>query len=126
MSTTSKPVTWAGCVEERPDPYMTTDTAASTTTPDTLFVPYFYPDVHTATYSSYNKRYSYGSSTNTYISLDSNGEAGACSNGDVYDQADASATHAQVPLKNTVGKTCGTRPRPRSASTRAADRKATC
>ena len=105
MSTTSKPVTWAGCVEERPDPYMTTDTPASTTTPDTLFVPYFYPDVHTATYSSWSKTYTYGSSTNTYISLDSNGEAGACTNGDVYDKADASATHGSVPTNNTVANT---------------------
>ncbi len=103
MSTTAKPVTWAGCVEERPDPYMTTDNAADPATPDTLYVPYFYPDVHTSTYSSWSKTYSYGSSTNTYISLDSNGEAGSCSNGDVYDKADGSATRSQIALNNTVG-----------------------
>ena len=34
----------AGCVEERPSPYLTTDTAASSSNPDTLFVPYLAPD----------------------------------------------------------------------------------
>ena len=105
MSTSSKPVTWGGCVEERPDPYMTTDTAADSSTPDTLFVPYFYPDVHTSSYSSKSKSYSYDSSTNTYISLDSSGEAGSCTSNDLYDQADASATHASVPTRNNVSNT---------------------
>ncbi len=41
---TSTGTTWAGCVEERPDPYLTTDTASSSGTPDTLIVPYFWPD----------------------------------------------------------------------------------
>jgi Flp pilus assembly protein TadG len=36
--------TWKGCVEERPDPYLVTDTAATSATPDTLFVPYLWPD----------------------------------------------------------------------------------
>jgi Flp pilus assembly protein TadG len=36
--------TWAGCIEERADPYLITDTAASSGTPDTLFVPYLWPD----------------------------------------------------------------------------------
>jgi Flp pilus assembly protein TadG len=36
--------TWGGCVEERPAPYTTTDTPASATIPDTLFVPFLYPD----------------------------------------------------------------------------------
>ena len=35
---------WAGCVEERPAPYTTTDTPASTGTPDTMFVPFLSPD----------------------------------------------------------------------------------
>jgi Flp pilus assembly protein TadG len=37
-------VTWAGCVESRPDPYDVTDPAPSTSTPGTLIVPYFAPD----------------------------------------------------------------------------------
>ena len=41
---TTTSTTWAGCVEERPVPYTTTDTAASASTPDTMFVPYFAPD----------------------------------------------------------------------------------
>ena len=36
--------TWAGCVEERPDPYLTTDFSATPAQPDSLFVPYFWPD----------------------------------------------------------------------------------
>ena len=35
---------WGGCVEERPAPFTTTDTAAVTGTPDTLFVPFLSPD----------------------------------------------------------------------------------
>jgi hypothetical protein len=38
------PVRWKGCVEARPAPYDTTDVAPSSTNPDTLFVPYFWPD----------------------------------------------------------------------------------
>ncbi len=36
--------TWAGCIEERPDPFLTTDRPASPAEPDSLFVPYFWPD----------------------------------------------------------------------------------
>jgi Flp pilus assembly protein TadG len=36
--------TWDGCVEARPAPYDVQDTAPSTGTPATLFVPYFAPD----------------------------------------------------------------------------------
>lgn len=35
---------WGGCVESRPYPYDVQDTAPSTSTPDTLIVPYFWPD----------------------------------------------------------------------------------
>ena len=37
-------VKWGGCVESRPAPYDVQDTAPSTGTPATLFVPYFAPD----------------------------------------------------------------------------------
>lgn len=37
-------VSWAGCVESRPAPYDIQDTAPSSATPATLFVPYFAPD----------------------------------------------------------------------------------
>lgn len=36
--------TWPGCVETRPSPYDIDETAPSLATPDTLFVPSFYPD----------------------------------------------------------------------------------
>ena len=35
---------WGGCVEERPVPLATTDTAASASNPDSLFVPFLSPD----------------------------------------------------------------------------------
>ncbi len=35
---------WTGCVEARPHPYHTRDTAASTGTPETMYVPVFAPD----------------------------------------------------------------------------------
>lgn len=38
------PLTWAGCVEARPYPYNLNDTAASRSTPATMFVPMFAPD----------------------------------------------------------------------------------
>jgi hypothetical protein len=37
-------VTWKGCVEARPSPYDTTDDPPSNSKPDTLFVPYLWPD----------------------------------------------------------------------------------
>jgi len=49
-TTTTTPATydsvanWGGCVESRPYPYNIQDTAASTSTPATLFVPMFAPD----------------------------------------------------------------------------------
>ncbi len=41
---TNVDVNWGGCVESRPAPYDVQDTAPSTGTPATLFVPYFAPD----------------------------------------------------------------------------------
>lgn len=41
---TAMGIAWGGCVESRPSPYDVSDTAASASTPDTLFVPYFAPD----------------------------------------------------------------------------------
>lgn len=38
------PVAWKGCVEARPEPYDTNDTAPNSANPDSLFVPYFWPD----------------------------------------------------------------------------------
>jgi len=37
-------VEWAGCVEERPLPYLAMDVASDVAIPDTLFVPYMVPD----------------------------------------------------------------------------------
>lgn len=39
-----KSASWGGCVEERPVPFTTTDTAADASNPDTLFVPFLSPD----------------------------------------------------------------------------------
>ena len=43
-------VTWAGCVESRPMPYDVQDTAPSSGTPATMFVPFFAPDEPDAGY----------------------------------------------------------------------------
>lgn len=51
---------WQGCVEVRPHPYNLNDTAPSTSTPATLFVPMFAPD-ETDQYSSGNAPNSYWS-----------------------------------------------------------------
>jgi len=50
---------WGGCVETRPQPYDVQETAASTATPATLFVPYFAPDEPdaSATLSWYENTY---------------------------------------------------------------------
>ncbi|WP_297510529.1 TadE/TadG family type IV pilus assembly protein [uncultured Caulobacter sp.] len=51
-------LTWAGCVESRPDPYDIQDTAPSSGTPATLFVPFFAPDEpddNTVYYDSWNR-----------------------------------------------------------------------
>ena len=50
------PRAWKGCVEARPAPYDTEDTPPNPAVPDTLFVPYFWPD-EPDTSSSYLNRY---------------------------------------------------------------------
>jgi Flp pilus assembly protein TadG len=37
-------IPWKGCVEARPEPYDIADVPPSSSNPDTLFVPYFWPD----------------------------------------------------------------------------------
>lgn len=49
---------WSGCVESRPYPYNIQDTAASTSTPATMFVPMFAPDETDNTDSSSRSAYS--------------------------------------------------------------------
>ena len=74
-------VTWGGCVEERPSPYTTTDTQATSSDPDTLFVPFLWPDE-----TDINR---YGSRYNAYTMndyLDDGG--GSCVKGDASDAAD--------------------------------------
>ena len=77
-------VAWGGCVEERPAPYTATDTQASSGTPDTLFVPFFWPDeVDTNPYgSSYNQL-----TFNNYVG----DQTGSCTANDAYATADKSA-----------------------------------
>lgn len=45
---------WGGCVEARPQPYDIRDTAPSTSDLDTMFVPYFAPDIPDDDYSKDN------------------------------------------------------------------------
>lgn len=80
---------WYGCVEERPPPYMTSDTAANSSTSwDTLYVPFMYPDEND------------GNSGSIADYLDDNG--GSCNSNDVYYQADRNNTT----LKDGQSKVC--------------------
>ena len=95
-----KSQSWGGCVEDRPSPYTTTDTAASTSNPETLFVPFLSPDDPGAVtsgsgYSCYPTGGSCGYSVPPYIFYNSyladNGSsttAGNCSASSTYANAD--------------------------------------
>lgn len=48
---------WKGCVEARPAPYDTDDTPPSAGTPNTMFVPYFWPDEPNTSGQGYNNSY---------------------------------------------------------------------
>ncbi len=76
---------WAGCVEERPQPYTFTDTQASSATPDTLYVPMFAPDESDTPNSGYR-------SYNSYLS----DLGGTCVNGDKYDTVDAGTASGSI------------------------------
>jgi Flp pilus assembly protein TadG len=52
-------VAWKGCVEARPAPYDVTDEAPNRGKPDTLFVPYLWPDEHDEEFKNGNVRNSY-------------------------------------------------------------------
>ncbi|MHA1524340.1 MAG: pilus assembly protein TadG-related protein [Alphaproteobacteria bacterium] len=47
-------ISWNGCVESRPEPYDTNDAVPTSGTPDTLWVPYFYPDEPDISWGYYN------------------------------------------------------------------------
>ena len=66
---------WKGCVEERPFPYTLSDDAPSSYNPDTLFVPYLYPDEPDP--SSGNQ---YTLKKNTYVTVNSynSDQGGTC------------------------------------------------
>ncbi len=75
---TSMNVAWGGCVEERPAPYTVSDDPASTSKPDTLYVPYLYPDENDT-----NK-----GSLNTYLP---DTQSPYCAANDVYATADVAS-----------------------------------
>ena len=92
---------WGGCVEERPVPYTTTDTAASSGNADTKFVPYLAPDEPGDIDNQYGVTcYPTGSSSclktlppylylNSYIAdTGSTTTAGVCSSSTAYANAD--------------------------------------
>lgn len=77
--------TWAGCVEERAQPYTLSDTAASSTIPDTLFTPLFAPDESDTPNSNYRSYNSYVQDT-----------GGVCVDGDAYDTVDTGTASASI------------------------------
>ena len=91
-------VAWSGCVDERPVPYLTADTPATGTAPDSLFVPSLDPDeaggASGSTYYSFTPSPSYPADKTVlgYQSMNSylDDTKGACKSGDVYEGADAS------------------------------------
>ncbi len=102
-----KNATWAGCVEERPVPYATSDTAAVASLPDTKFVPYLAPDEpgavdNSSGYACYPTGNSNcGKSLPPYIYFNSyigdNGSAttaGVCSSSSAYANADNAAVYS--------------------------------
>ncbi len=56
-------VEWAGCVEMRAEPYDMSDTAPDPSNPDTLFVPFFWPDEPDS--GSYTNNYLYDDTSQT-------------------------------------------------------------
>jgi Flp pilus assembly protein TadG len=68
---------WAGCVEERPQPYTLTDDKPNSATPDTLYVPMFAPDESDSAGSGYK-------SYNSYLQ----DIGGTCGSNDAYDTLD--------------------------------------
>jgi Flp pilus assembly protein TadG len=57
---------WGGCLEARPNGYEELDTAPTTGTPDTLWVPFFQPDEpDSSSFSGYNHNYLSDGSTST-------------------------------------------------------------
>ena len=65
-------LSWSGCVESRPDPYDISDAAPSTSTPASMFVPYFAPDEPDSNSISYQSGWwtYYYSSYNNWITDD--------------------------------------------------------
>ena len=94
---TAMGATWGGCVEERPKPYLTTDTPASSANPDTLFVPYLAPDdpgpaVGETGYSfTPSAQYPATQNNGQYLSFNSylDDSGGICAAGDAWATADA-------------------------------------
>lgn len=85
---------WGGCVEERPAPYTSTDTIADPARPDTLFVPYLWPDEGTSALPAFRGL----RAMNTYLPGKT---GGACStaaqpNAGVYAAADAPGNSVAV------------------------------
>lgn len=61
-------VEWAGCVEARPEPYDVNDTAPNAGTPDTLWVPYMWPDpADNAGYNDYLDNPTTETTTEEYV-----------------------------------------------------------
>ena len=80
--------TWGGCMEERAPTYLTSDDAPTTSTADTLFVPYLAPDeagypTGLAHYQLNNQSSTAGSSPKdtTWTSTQSSGYSGICTGG---------------------------------------------
>jgi hypothetical protein len=108
---------WAGCVEERPDPYLTTDTAPTSGTPDTLFVPYLWPDegdvdgTGSATLPGAQISTGYWNQYTTYSSSSGHWDLGSAANNYLYDYGGSCAasndTYEAADVADTISRGSG-------------------
>eukprot|EP01037_Dinobryon_pediforme_P010623 gene10623-10694_t len=76
---------WGGCVEERPVPYLTTDVAATSSLPNTLYVPFLYPDEPGAATGLAN--FTYGGQTDYSFNSYLDDNAGYCASNTAINNA---------------------------------------
>lgn len=97
--------TWGGCVESRPMPYDVQDTAPSSATPATLFVPFFAPDEpddNTILYSTYGGNTTY-SGGKTYYQFFNNYLSDGGGGSNFSNRQGRSAKYNKAPSAGTHG-----------------------
>lgn len=95
---------WKGCVEARPEPYDTSDTPPSTSVPDTLWVPWFWPDEP----DTDGRNYTGGNSfSNDYLVDGVSGKNNAAARQASYKKYADTAVRSNNSIKETASDTSG-------------------